>query len=64
MGGPLPFNELCESGIPSIEKSCTYFIGVIDILTEYSTKKKFEHLFKSIKYDGETISCVPPLQYG
>ncbi len=61
--GGCPLNELCEQGLSSIEKSCVYFIGIIDILTEYSTRKKFEHVFKSIKYDGRTISCVPPEQY-
>ena len=34
-GGVQPLNELCEKGIPSIEKSYVYFIGIIDILTEY-----------------------------
>lgn len=56
----VPLNQACEQGIQSIEKSAVYFLGVIDILTEYNTKKKFEHVFKSIKYDGRTISCVPP----
>jgi hypothetical protein len=33
--GYIPINELCEQGIVSIEKSTVYFIGIIDILTEY-----------------------------
>jgi 1-phosphatidylinositol-4-phosphate 5-kinase len=61
--GGIPLNQMCERGIQSIEKSAVYFIGIIDILTQYNTKKKFEHMFKSIKYDGNTISCVPPRQY-
>ena len=52
--------ELCAQGISSTEKSCVYFIGIIDILTEYNTKKKLEHVFKSVKYDAHSISCVPP----
>ncbi len=33
--GYIPINEICEQGIVSIEKSAIYFIGIIDILTEY-----------------------------
>jgi 1-phosphatidylinositol-4-phosphate 5-kinase len=28
-----------------------YYLGVIDILTPYSTKKKFEHIWKGLKDD-------------
>eukprot|EP00347_Sterkiella_histriomuscorum_P010876 403374581 len=58
-----PLSEMCEQGITSIEKSCIYFIGIIDILTEYNTIKKLEHALKSVKYDSRTISCIPPQQY-
>ena len=40
IGGPT-VNEICEQGIVSIEKSSVYFIGIIDILTEY----KYAFLF-------------------
>lgn len=41
-----------------------YFMGIIDTLTGYGGVKKLENTFKSIVYDGKTISCVPPIQYG
>lgn len=28
-----------------------YFLGIIDILTPYTSKKKVEHLIKSIQHD-------------
>eukprot|EP00658_Telonema_sp_P-2_P041044 TRINITY_DN29352_c0_g1_i2.p1 TRINITY_DN29352_c0_g1~~TRINITY_DN29352_c0_g1_i2.p1 ORF type:complete len:576 (-),score=93.07 TRINITY_DN29352_c0_g1_i2:438-2165(-) len=40
-----------------------YFMGVIDILTDYGMKKKGEHYSKSILYDSKQVSCVPPLEY-
>ena len=39
-------------------------MGVIDILTNYGTAKKFENLGKSIVHDSNAISCVPPSKYG
>jgi hypothetical protein len=30
----------------------------------YSTKKQFEHGFKSIFYNKRAISCIPPKAYG
>jgi 1-phosphatidylinositol-4-phosphate 5-kinase len=44
----------------SIDKSKIYYLGIIDIFTEYNMKKKGEHFLKSIQHDGQTISCVPP----
>ncbi|KAI8339223.1 hypothetical protein BC941DRAFT_460672 [Chlamydoabsidia padenii] len=41
-----------------------YFMGVIDILTPYDTKKKTEHLFKSLTQDKTAISSVKPSFYG
>ena len=40
-----------------------YFIGIIDILTFYGGRKKLEHAAKSMIYDNDGISCVPPKQY-
>lgn len=59
----LPFHEQEEGGIWDYGKHKIYFLGVIDILTEYNTKKKMEHFFKSLKY-GNSISCIPPDLYG
>jgi len=42
-----------------------YYVGIIDVLTEYDIKKKSEHAIKSILYrasEGE-ISAVPPAAY-
>jgi len=50
-----------ENGRPGNEM---YFFGVIDILTEYGVKKKFESFGKSLKYDARTISAINPSQYG
>ena len=36
--------------------------GVIDILTEYTNKKRIEYNYKRIKY-GSEMSCLPPELY-
>ncbi|KAM4696847.1 phosphatidylinositol 4-phosphate 5-kinase-like protein 1 isoform 2-T2 [Rhinophrynus dorsalis] len=40
-----------------------YFIGIIDIFTVYSLKKRLEHLWKSIRYRGQEFSTVCPSRY-
>ena len=57
-----PFYEQNEGGMYNYNGSKIYFWGVIDILTEYNTKKKLEHFIKRLKY-GNKISCVPPEFY-
>ncbi|CAI5458870.1 unnamed protein product [Closterium sp. Yama58-4] len=37
--------------------------GIIDILQEYNTRKKAEHVCKSLRYDGTSISAVNPSLY-
>jgi 1-phosphatidylinositol-4-phosphate 5-kinase len=39
-------------------------MGIIDTLTGYGGAKILENTFKSIVYDSDTISCVPPIKYG
>ncbi|XP_055916837.1 phosphatidylinositol 4-phosphate 5-kinase type-1 alpha isoform X2 [Eupeodes corollae] len=39
------------------------YIGIIDILQSYRLKKKLEHTFKSIIYDGDTVSVCRPSFY-
>ena len=41
-----------------------FFIGIIDILMLYSTRKKAEHYIKTLRYNNSTeISSVPPNEY-
>jgi len=40
-----------------------YYMGVIDILTEYGTKKKLEHGIKSVNHKSSEISAVNPSAY-
>ena len=47
----------------SRDRRRVYLFGIIDILTEYNTKKKLEYQLKRCKY-GDTMSCIPPQQYG
>lgn len=40
-----------------------YFIGIIDIFTVYSFKKKLEHLWKRLRHPGRSFSTVSPRTY-
>lgn len=40
-----------------------YFLGLVDILTQYDFKKKSEHALKRLIYDTEEISAIPPTPY-
>uniref|UniRef100_A0A8C8VPM0 Phosphatidylinositol-4-phosphate 5-kinase like 1 n=1 Tax=Pelusios castaneus TaxID=367368 RepID=A0A8C8VPM0_9SAUR len=40
-----------------------YFMGIIDLFTVYSFRKRLEHLWKSIRYRGQTFSTVSPSDY-
>lgn len=59
----VPLSESESGGLVSVTEEELYFIGIIDILTLYSAKKKLEHLFKSSFYGKEAISCVPSKNY-
>lgn len=48
--------------IVSADRKWVYFLGIIDILTKFNKKKKFEYLFKKTIY-GKGISCIPPKEY-
>ena len=50
------------NGLKSVNQDKVYFIGIIDILTFYNSKKKAEHLIKSTFVDNG-VSCVPPNEY-
>ncbi len=40
-----------------------YFIGIIDIFTVYSFKKRLEHLWKRLRHPGRSFSTVSPQTY-
>ncbi|KAA0714442.1 Phosphatidylinositol 4-phosphate 5-kinase-like protein 1 [Triplophysa tibetana] len=40
-----------------------YFVGIIDIFTEYGLKKKLENLWKRMKYPRRAFSTVSPSAY-
>jgi len=40
-----------------------YYIGVIDVLVQYITKKKMESFVKSLAYAGEEVSVIQPTAY-
>ncbi|KAF7663968.1 hypothetical protein LDENG_00195180 [Lucifuga dentata] len=51
----------CAVGAPQRE---VYFMGLIDVLTQYDTKKKAAHAAKTVKHGtGAEISTVHPEQY-
>lgn len=57
------FYQTFDGGLLSSDSQHVYFIGIIDIFTEFNTKKQMEHLYKAVMQDSQTISCVPPRQY-
>ncbi|KAM8827862.1 phosphatidylinositol 4-phosphate 5-kinase-like protein 1 isoform 2-T2 [Spinachia spinachia] len=40
-----------------------YFIGIIDIFTVYSFRKRLEHLWKRLRHPGRSFSTVSPQTY-
>ncbi|KAI9345645.1 hypothetical protein BDR26DRAFT_856386 [Obelidium mucronatum] len=58
LGGFLSTNESNET------MRDLYYIGIIDIFTEYSGTKKAEHFFKALVNDRHKISAVHPKEYG
>jgi len=40
-----------------------YYLGIIDILMQYTARKKAEHFFRAIGGGGDELSTVPPGQY-
>lgn len=40
-----------------------YYMGIIDILTQYNQLKRLETAVKSIQHSRAEISAVPPAQY-
>ncbi|XP_062447292.1 phosphatidylinositol 4-phosphate 5-kinase-like protein 1, partial [Rhea pennata] len=40
-----------------------YFVGIVDLFTVYGCRKRLEHLWKSIRYRGQSFSTVCPAEY-
>ncbi|XP_061459921.1 phosphatidylinositol 4-phosphate 5-kinase-like protein 1 isoform X3 [Rhineura floridana] len=40
-----------------------YFVGIVDLFTVYSFRKKLEHFWKGIRYPGQNFSTVGPACY-
>lgn len=59
----IPFTERDEGGMISSDGKYIYFMGIIDILTYYNTKKKIEHFIKSAIHSKISVSCAPPVFY-
>jgi 1-phosphatidylinositol-4-phosphate 5-kinase len=51
-----------NGGMLSADRTKLYYFSIIDILTEYNTKKKIEHATKAFILSKD-ISCVPPKPY-
>jgi len=52
-----------EQGLTSRDGDEVYFMGVIDILITWDSYKRAERLLKSVQYDRDKISAVPPDMY-
>jgi len=61
--GFVPFAERDDGGMLSQDGKFLYFIGIIDILTKYGTRKKIEHFAKGTMFGKKKISCIPPKDY-
>ena len=46
----------------SEDRTRLFIVGIIDTLTNYTTKKKFEYRFKKLKH-GHLMSWIPPNLY-
>jgi 1-phosphatidylinositol-4-phosphate 5-kinase len=51
------------NSIQSPDGSVVYYMGIIDILCQWDSKKRLERFFKSIRYDSDGISAIPPEPY-
>lgn len=54
--------NIYDIGLISSDKTCIYYLAIIDTLTSYDAKKKIEHFFKTAAF-GPTISAIPPMEY-
>ncbi|CAE7467355.1 unnamed protein product [Symbiodinium natans] len=61
--GEVPFHQAHMGGMLSSDQKALYFLGIIDILTPYDSRKHLEHWFKALRYDRRGVSCCPPAMY-
>jgi hypothetical protein len=59
----LTHNSKYHVGVPSYHHHETYFIGIIDMLTEYNMKKRSANFFKKFLWRESTLSTIPPKKY-
>ncbi|EAN87892.1 putative phosphatidylinositol-4-phosphate 5-kinase [Trypanosoma cruzi] len=52
-----------RAGITSLQDQEIYYIGIIDMLTKYTWKKKTANFFKKFLWKPETLSTIPPVEY-
>jgi 1-phosphatidylinositol-4-phosphate 5-kinase len=52
-----------DGGILSSNKNRIYYLGIIDILTEFNNIKHLEYYYKRVRYCSNKMSCIPPIQY-
>jgi hypothetical protein len=60
---PGPFWQRDSGGMTSLDKKELYFVGIIDFLTRFGTKKKIEHFIMGTLHGKKEVSCVPPEDY-
>jgi len=58
-----PLHQRDRGGLLSVAGDSLYLLGIIDILTEYDSKKQVEHHFKALWSERDGISCCPPALY-
>ena len=59
----LEFYELDDGGMVSKDFTQTFYVGIIDILTEYNETKKAEKFFKLFAYSARGVSVQRPPTY-
>jgi len=59
----VPFHQAHMGGMLSSDQKVLYFLGIIDILTPYDSRKHLEHWCKALRYDRRGVSCCPPTMY-
>eukprot|EP01068_Selenidium_serpulae_P004522 Selendium_serpulae@DN3618_c0_g1_i4.p1 len=61
---PKPFHQRDFGGMVSTDGKLIIYIGIIDILTEWTARKQAEYLARTVQTQSRSgISCVPPKSY-